>query len=54
MDTQQARQIFDQAIANTPDSDQADRIRLVKEFFTNEAFRNAVSDMVFEATYKPE
>lgn len=48
MTTNQARAIFNKAIASTTDADQIAKIELAREFFTNEAFRKAMSQKVWE------
>lgn len=50
MDSQQARAIFDQAIANTTDLDRIARIELMREYFTNADFRKVLEDHVWEVT----
>ena len=48
MTTNQARKVFNQMIAATADADQVAKLELAREFFTNEAFRKAMADKVWE------
>lgn len=48
MTNEQAREIFNQAIAAATDKDHVARLELAREFFTNEAFRKALSEKVWE------
>jgi hypothetical protein len=49
MTNQQAREVFNQAIANTTDGDAIARIELAREYFTNPSFRKALEDHLWEA-----
>jgi hypothetical protein len=40
------REVFDNAIAATADPDLADQRRLLREFFTNDAFREAMTNEI--------
>lgn len=48
MNNQEARRIFDQAIANETDQDRIARVELLREYFTNPEFRAALLDHVAE------
>jgi len=50
MTNQEAREVFNQAIAATADADKIARIELVREFFTNPAFRKSLEDHVWDLT----
>jgi hypothetical protein len=47
MTNQQAREVFNQAIANTKDADAIAKIELCREYFTNPKFRKALADHVY-------
>lgn len=47
MDKQQAREIFNAAIANETDADRIAKVELLREFFTNDTFRKQFSEYVF-------
>ena len=49
MTTQQAREIFNQAIARTTNADAIARIELAREYFTSPTFRKALEDHLWEA-----
>jgi hypothetical protein len=44
MNNEQAREIFNQAIAQTHDAEQIAKLELCREYFTNPAFRKALED----------
>lgn len=46
MTNQQAREIFDQAIANETDPDRIANVELMREYFTNPEFRVAMQNEV--------
>lgn len=46
MSNNEARQIFDNAIASQTDADQIAKLELMREYFTNPAFRKALEDKV--------
>ena len=48
MTTEQAREIFNQAAANTTDADAIARIELAREYFTNPQFRKFLEDKTWE------
>lgn len=48
MTNEAAREIFNQAIANTTEADQIARIELCREYFTNPKFRKFVEDATWE------
>ncbi len=50
MTNEQARRIFDAAIARATDADKRARLELAREFFTNPAFAKALSDYTYEVT----
>jgi hypothetical protein len=47
MTNEQARDIFNQAIASTTNADQIARLEVVREFLTNPEFRKNLSDFVW-------
>ena len=55
MNNDQAREVFNQAIASTTDADAIARIEVAREYFTNPEFRKSLEDLVWEATrWSPE
>jgi hypothetical protein len=46
MNNEQAREIFDQAIATETDADRIAKVELMREYFTSPAFRVALEDEV--------
>lgn len=51
MTTEQAIEIFNAAIAKETDADKIAKLELVREFYTNKAFREALSDKLFNESY---
>lgn len=47
MNTEQAKRIFNDAIAKQTDADKVARLELVREYFTNPEFRTALHDHVW-------
>ena len=47
MTTQEAREVFNQALNNEVDPDKRANIELCREFFTNPKFRQWMSDTVY-------
>lgn len=47
MTVEQAREVFDVAAKGTTDADRIARIELLREYFTNEDFRRAFADHVW-------
>lgn len=48
MTTEQAREIFNQAIAKTTDADKIANIEICREYFTNPTFAKALADHLWE------
>lgn len=48
MTNEQAKEIFNAAIAKMTDPDQIARAEVAREYFTNQAFRKALQDRVWE------
>ena len=48
------RAVMDKQIQATTDPDRKDDLIMVREFYTNPAFRKALSDMVWETLEKKE
>ena len=44
MSNEQAREIFNKAIANETDADRIAKIEICREYFTNTKFREALQD----------
>ena len=47
MTNQQAEEIFNQAIKNATTAEQIAKVELLKEYFTNPEFRDAMSEYLF-------
>lgn len=46
MTNNEAREIFNQAIANEKDADRIAKVELLREYFTNPTFRSAMEEEV--------
>lgn len=51
MTTQEVIDMFNAAIAKETDADKIARLELVREFYTNKAFREALTDNLFSESY---
>jgi hypothetical protein len=48
MVNEQAREVFNQAIAKTHDADQVAKLELAREYFTNPEFRKDLEQITWE------
>lgn len=54
MDKTKAREIFNAAIAGETNPDRIAKVELLREFFTNDNFRAAFSQFVFDMNQRAE
>ena len=48
MTTEEVRAKFDEAISQTTDKDEITKLEVMREYFTNPAFRTMIHNTVFE------
>jgi hypothetical protein len=48
MNSNEAREVFNSAIANTSDQDEKAKLELAREYFTNPSFRKALAEAVWQ------